>query len=242
MDYALSSGGGKVVGHSALSPLVAKGDGPLTNTLKSLRGGVHPKADEWVISASQEAAGECLALRGSSGWVDLRLREAVAVEAVTLEHIPMDIAYDITSAPKAVTVLGWNHTRWPSRGSSTAARDAAAAGGGGGEELGKAVVLGSFRYDIAAEGGAMQTFSMTGVAGSAGRGAAGGGGRVMKGGLAQGMRLEQRRGGGGAGGGVAVDHVRFEIESNYGNKEWTCVYRLRVHGTPVAPPKKPVFD
>ena len=32
-------GGGKVVGHSALSPLVAKGDGPLTNTLKGLRGG-----------------------------------------------------------------------------------------------------------------------------------------------------------------------------------------------------------
>jgi hypothetical protein len=51
------------------------------------RGGVHPKADEWVISASQEAAGECLALNGGGGWVDLRLREAVAVEAVTLEHI-----------------------------------------------------------------------------------------------------------------------------------------------------------
>jgi SUN domain-containing protein 1/2 len=29
---------------------------------------------------------------------------------------------------------------------------------------------------------------------------------------------------------------------HYGNKDWTCVYRLRVHGTPVAPPSKPVFD
>lgn len=29
---------------------------------------------------------------------------------------------------------------------------------------------------------------------------------------------------------AVVDHVRFEVQSNYGNKEWTCVYRLRVHG------------
>jgi SUN domain-containing protein 1/2 len=28
--------------------------------------------------------------------------------------------------------------------------------------------------------------------------------------------------------------VRFEIQSNYGNDEWTCLYRLRVHGVPVA--------
>jgi hypothetical protein len=25
----------------------------------------------------------------------------------------------------------------------------------------------------------------------------------------------------------------WEVRSNYGNKEWTCVYRLRVHGKPV---------
>jgi len=84
VDYALFSGGGKVVGHSPLSPAVAKADGPLTNALKGVRGGVHPRANEWVISASQEAAGECLALNGPSGWVDVRLRAAVAVESVTL--------------------------------------------------------------------------------------------------------------------------------------------------------------
>ena len=37
-----------MVGHSALSPLVASADGPLTNALKVLgRGTVHPRADEW---------------------------------------------------------------------------------------------------------------------------------------------------------------------------------------------------
>lgn len=199
VDYALFSGGGKVVGHSALSPLVAKADGPLTNALKGLRGGVHPKADEWVISASQEAAGECLALNGGSGWVDLRLRQAVAVEAVTVEHIHRYIAYDITSAPKNIMVLGWNHTRAP----------AGAIRGG----VGGAVVLGEFRYDILAAGGAMQTFNVT-----------------------RGPAAEV------SGGGVVVDHVRFEVKSNYGNEDWTCLYRLRVHGQPVASPSKPTFE
>ena len=187
VDYAMFSGGGKVVGHSTLAPAVAKGDGPLTNALKGLRGGVHPRADEWVISASSEAAGECLALEGNRGWVDIRLREAVAVNAITLEHVHRDVAYDITSAPKSVKILGWNTTKSPSAG---------------------AKVLGSIRYRLldGQGGSAMQTFELDGASGA------------------------------------VVDHVRFEIESNYGNKKWTCLYRLRVHGKPSIPPSPPVWD
>jgi len=187
VDYAMFSGGGKVVGHSTLAPAVAKGDGPLTNALKGLRGGVHPRADEWVISASSEAAGECLALEGNRGWVDIRLREAVAVNAITLEHVHRDVAYDITSAPKSVKILGWNTTKSPSAG---------------------AKVLGSIRYRLldGPGGSAMQTFELDGASGA------------------------------------VVDHVRFEVESNYGNKKWTCLYRLRVHGKPSIPPSPPVWD
>ena len=187
VDYAMFSGGGKVVGHSTLAPAVAKGDGPLTNALKGLRGGVHPRADEWVISASSEAAGECLALEGNRGWVDIRLREAVAVNAITLEHVHRDVAYDITSAPKSVKILGWNTTKSPSAG---------------------AKVLGSIRYRLldGQGGSAMQTFELDGASGA------------------------------------VVDHVRFEVESNYGNKKWTCLYRLRVHGVPSIPPSPPVWD
>lgn len=34
--------------------------------------------------------------------------------------------------------------------------------------------------------------------------------------------------------GASVDHVRLAITSNHGHLGFTCVYRLRVHGTPVA--------
>jgi SUN domain-containing protein 1/2 len=40
----------------------------------------------------------------------------------------------------------------------------------------------------------------------------------------------------------AVDHVRFTVLSNYGNLEYTCLYRLRVHGTPVAKRVKVNYD
>ena len=186
VDFALYSGGGKVVGHSQLSPLVARADGPLTAALKGMRGGVHPRADGWVLSGGSETPGECLALRGGDAWVDVRLREAVAVEAVTLEHIHRYIAYDITSAPKTVAVLGWNRTKTPSDG--------------------RAVDFGAVRYDLASDRGTMQTFNLTKNAGA------------------------------------VVDHVRFHVKSNYGNEEWTCLYRLRVHGTPARSPRAPVFD
>ena len=98
-----------------------------------------------------------------------------------------DVAYDITSAPKSVKILGWNTTKSPSAG---------------------AKVLGSIRYRLldGQGGSAMQTFELDGASGA------------------------------------VVDHVRFEVESNYGNKKWTCLYRLRVHGVPSIPPSPPVWD
>ena len=119
--------------------------------------------------------------------MDLRLREAIVVKAVTVEHVHRDVAYDITSAPKSVKILGWNNTKSPGAG---------------------ARVLGSIRYQLldGQGGSAMQTFELGGAPGT------------------------------------AVDHVRFEVESNYGNKDWTCLYRLRVHGKPSVPPSEPIWD
>ena len=210
VDYALFSGGGRVVGHSALSPLVARAEGPLTHALKSIRGGVHPRADEWVLSGgfNEPNAGECLALRGDRGHVDVRLREAVFVNAVTVEHVRGDVAYDLSSAPKVLAVLGWNRTREPPAFSEKGEKERIAGKSAmslhdfthGGEYL---------RYELKSSElsrGAAQTFA---------------------------FHATRAR---------AVDHVRFEVRSNYGNAEYTCLYRLRVHGAPVAKPAKVEYD
>jgi SUN domain-containing protein 1/2 len=199
VDYALFSGGGRVVGHSALSPLVARAEGPLTHALKSIRGGVHPRADEWVLSGGANFAGECLALRGDKGFVDVRLREAVVVNAVTVEHVHADVAYDLSSAPKQFAVSGWNRTREPP--------PVAVGSGRSNKEPRSHDFGGPLRYELGGElRGATQTFS-----------------------------FDEKNA-------KAVDHVRFTVLSNYGNLEYTCLYRLRVHGTPVAKRGKVNYD
>jgi len=106
-DFALASGGGRVVAHSQLSPFVARGDGPITAAVAFLRAGVHPKSDEWLLSPSLEQPGDCIALHSSTGYVDIRLRQSVTVDAVTLEHTNSLNAYDMHSAPRDIEVLGW---------------------------------------------------------------------------------------------------------------------------------------
>ncbi|CAM8968180.1 unnamed protein product [Rhodiola kirilowii] len=51
--------------------------------------------------------GQCFPLRGSSGFVQIRLRTAVIPEAFTLEHVAKSVAYDRSSAPKDCRVSGW---------------------------------------------------------------------------------------------------------------------------------------
>ena len=107
-DFALASGGGRVVGHSQLSPFVGRGDGPITSVLSFLQSGVHPKSDEWLLTPSLEQPGDCIALHSSTGYVDVRLRQSVKVDAVTLEHANSLNAYDLHSAPRDVQVYGWH--------------------------------------------------------------------------------------------------------------------------------------
>ncbi|XP_074310719.1 SUN domain-containing protein 1-like [Silene latifolia] len=100
VDYAVGSGGAKVVKHS--DPLmVGKGV-----WFTAPRSGVHENAVR-MLSPSFGEPGMCFALKGSSGFVQIRLRTAVVPEAVTLEHVAKSVAYDQSSAPKYCRVFGW---------------------------------------------------------------------------------------------------------------------------------------
>ncbi|MCL7047937.1 hypothetical protein MKW94_009252 [Papaver nudicaule] len=102
VDYALASGGGRVLGHS--EPFThTKGSGwlPFKNQY-----GVHQDAQR-VLEPSFGEPGKCFPLQGRNGYVVIKLRTTIISEAVTVEHVSKSVAYDRSSAPKDCRVSGW---------------------------------------------------------------------------------------------------------------------------------------
>ncbi|XP_059075907.1 SUN domain-containing protein 1-like isoform X2 [Cryptomeria japonica] len=108
VDYALGSGGGRVVQHSeGYFPGNGKRLGFLSlNLFRKSVGGMHPYAAR-VLDPSFGEPGHCLPLKGSRVFVVIALRTAVFAEAVTLEHVAKSNAYDRSSAPKHFRIFGW---------------------------------------------------------------------------------------------------------------------------------------
>ncbi|KAF9675068.1 hypothetical protein SADUNF_Sadunf10G0193000 [Salix dunnii] len=104
VDYALATSGGKVLKHS--DPYMAERG--LNWLLKGRV--VHPNPDE-MLKPSFGEPGKCFALKGSSGFVQIKLRSAIVPEAVTLEHVAKSVAYDRSTAPKDCRVSGWLQNR-----------------------------------------------------------------------------------------------------------------------------------
>ncbi|PKU64078.1 SUN domain-containing protein 1 isoform X1 [Dendrobium catenatum] len=103
VDYALASGGAKVVSHS--EPYVyGKGSSWLAVAKGISR--VHSNAQK-MLEPSFGEPGQCFPLQGSSGFVEIRLRTGIIPEAITLEHVSKSVAYDRSSAPKDCRVSGW---------------------------------------------------------------------------------------------------------------------------------------
>ncbi|GMY23565.1 SUN domain-containing protein 1-like [Fagus crenata] len=102
VDYALATGGAVVVKHS--EPFAAgKGSNWFLMGGRSM---VHNNADK-MLRPSFGEPGQCFALSGTSGFVQIKLRTAIVPEAVTLEHVAKSVAYDRSSAPKDCRVSGW---------------------------------------------------------------------------------------------------------------------------------------
>uniref|UniRef100_A0A0D3ADK2 SUN domain-containing protein n=1 Tax=Brassica oleracea var. oleracea TaxID=109376 RepID=A0A0D3ADK2_BRAOL len=81
VDYALASGGGFVMQHS--DPyLVGKGSSWFATTGRK----AHTNAVK-MLSPSFGEPGQCFALKGSSDYVQIRLRGPIVPEAFTLEHV-----------------------------------------------------------------------------------------------------------------------------------------------------------
>nr|CAD1839943.1 unnamed protein product [Ananas comosus var. bracteatus] len=96
VDYALASGGARVVRHSE-----PYGFGKASSWIAAAkaRSGVHATAHK-MLEPSFGEPGQCFALQGRSGFIEIRLRTGIILEAVTLEHVSKSVAYDRSSAPK----------------------------------------------------------------------------------------------------------------------------------------------
>ncbi|CAM0958363.1 unnamed protein product [Alopecurus aequalis] len=94
VDYALGSGGGKVVKHS--------------EAFKKAKTILPRRSEAYkMLEPSFGQPGKCFALEGSSGFVEIKLRTGIIPEAVTLEHVDKSVAYDRSSALKDFQVSGW---------------------------------------------------------------------------------------------------------------------------------------
>ncbi|WOL06801.1 hypothetical protein Cni_G15535 [Canna indica] len=102
VDYALASGGAKVVRHS--EPYSFE-QGNSWFTTKG-RNGVHTSAHK-MLEPSYGEPGHCFPLQGRSGFVEIRLRTGIIPKAITLEHVAKSVAYDRSSAPKDCRVSAW---------------------------------------------------------------------------------------------------------------------------------------
>ncbi|KAK6929602.1 SUN domain [Dillenia turbinata] len=105
VDYAVASGGAFVVRHS--EPFIS-GKGSLWRSMTAARSEVHVDAVR-MLKPSFGEPGQCCPLKGSTGFVEIRLRTAIVPEAITVEHLAKAVAYDLSTAPKDCRVFGWLH-------------------------------------------------------------------------------------------------------------------------------------
>lgn len=103
VDFALASGGARVVKHS--EPY-AVGKASSWLPANKVKNSIHSRAHK-MLEPSFGEPGQCFPLQGNSGFVEIRLRTGIIPDAVTLEHVSKSVAYDRSSAPKDCRVSGW---------------------------------------------------------------------------------------------------------------------------------------
>uniref|UniRef100_A0ACD5VDQ9 Uncharacterized protein n=1 Tax=Avena sativa TaxID=4498 RepID=A0ACD5VDQ9_AVESA len=104
VDYALGSAGGRVVRYSEAYDAGKRGG--LLSAFP-FGGGDSGDQSHKMIQPSFGEPGQCFPLKGSTGFVEIQLRKGIIPDAITLEHVSKDVAYDMSTAPKDCQVSGW---------------------------------------------------------------------------------------------------------------------------------------
>ena len=214
-DFALHSGGARVVPHLTSSTLEIHPQ-EFTSaalglfTLGTMGGG--PQVGRPPVTAlhQEEHSGYCWPFKGQDGQLGVALAHPTLVEEVTIDHIPKEMAFDIRSAPRQMEVWGLvegkdNVEKLKAWRAERAARKEA------GEDLGtydddvvypktlpkqpEYIRLTNFSYDIHASHN-VQTFAVD-------------------------PEIKKL--------GIDFGIVALRVLNNWGHT-FTCIYRFRVHG------------
>lgn len=245
-DYALASSGACVVTDAPAYALTSRTWAPAAAGTAASNASASASASALAVPGPRTALtpslqlGHCWPMAGSEGRITVRLARPIAVTAVTIDHPQTAIALDRSTAaigssdasalppqlgglnsaaPRAFRLYGYTTAATAAAagshsgagaGSSDAPVDGVVAiadvnGDAAGLLRRRRVLLGSFAYD--ATGPRTQTF------------------------LLPHAQAQAHAEGAGAGQGEVFSHVTLEVASNHGNRDFTCLYRLRVHGT-----------
>ncbi|OUM61357.1 hypothetical protein PIROE2DRAFT_62559 [Piromyces sp. E2] len=193
-DFALESGGARVISKLTSETYRLQPEG-FVGTLSKLLG-IAIKPGRPPTEAIQPAvhAGECWAMRGSSGVLTLKLAKSIIPTQITLEHLAKEISFSISSAPRFVEVYAIHDIRAFSAEYIANNRELV------GSDKPYATLIGKVEYDPAKK--SLQTFDVQTLLPD------------------------------------PIQYLQLQFLENWGHPDYTCIYRVRVHGTPVSIPSQ----
>lgn len=208
-DFASYAAGARPI-ESLTSP-TWDGPGPLgSSALPEILRGKQAHGPIWALKRDIQQ-GNCWPMAGTAGYLGIQLAEPVIVANVTIDHLPASLASETRSAPRRIRVWALAPTPYP--GMHTA---------GPTPSSGVGSVLGPALHDASPD-----TFL------------------VLQDAMAPGVKpihiadVEydirsaqhiQTFSASDDAPAVSVDKVVFQILDNWGLPEFTCIYRVRVHG------------
>lgn len=189
-DWAIFSMGGKVIRHSERFMNIIPPKNFWENVVAKLKTLIFdPRINKNVVvtPTPEVLVGNCLALKGSRGWIEILIAEKIYPTAFTIDHplksqIP-DPEQGNASAPKIIKVYGMGTPK--GKKESVLARE----------------FITTLSFDVNDQTETFKTFEIPQE------------------------KIEEfvaKK--------MGFDHFRFEIQSNNGDSNKTCVYRIRIHG------------
>ena len=213
VDYALASSGGRIVAHSPTHPAAtaqssasASFPASLVSPLLSLLTSRHlPSVPADALLDADMSVGHCWPMAGRSGSVIIGLRERVLVSGISVQHPSVNVLPDGgASMPRKLRISGVED-----------------------EELREARRQVAEQNSVAADSETEQQQQQTYVGSVLGEF------EYVKGGSQVQQWSNDKKGTAAGSSSRGYQFVRLDVLSNYGNSNYTCIYRVRVHGEPV---------